>query len=582
MTSLQPTPMSRVRFICVSLTMSVLMLLGPISVCHPMDLSPIVPNLTLEGLCFDAVLELKAPISSTTNALFARYWVEDDCLRVEVGWCEPHWNEINYAYYPVSLLIRSGTSEFAVANSVRQKNWAHKKPGLRRSLFRHMNNEYPIDEMRYAESEYLGTRVYKDDLGNLSLDSEKDAEQRTRISVGVGRSFSALETTGKNDLVSNVALLDSTGGPMKSIDYIYDNIDGKTRLQKQIVTLFERRIMAAGLDVNLVSDQGPQSVSMYPIKYHRGNRQCLVQYGRTEIPGLDYPLPTSVNVYTGDGKDLLRRIAISNHRVLSSTETVQLESPEPTEYSAFSEDEMKCRDMLFKYWLRSADEVEPEDREVLMSLRNSLLTKSTRCRDIGGRLKNLYMRVMTDMMLDECAEVNLLFREYIALLRQANLQERTVLHAGCEFIALAVKWRKLDLADTALSICVDGLCNEENRIMVCDYARWGIEHGRPWPSYCLLAKLITLTYDGEARFELTYLMCVALQRFMGEMATSPDDRGVIGSYHPLHVFSTPAELRQRLDELIRECLMEYSSIGSPGKRHTLMKSEIEKMMNDLR
>lgn len=538
--------------------------------CRAVDLTPPTTECSFEGLQFDATFEMRFEMTHSIIVLFARYWVWKDAYRVEIVWSEPGCNPQHFPCYPVSLTIRNTQSEFSVANPVIKKKSLHAKPIPPRGSLTDIAGAYDMANTRFLEGEAAAYRVYAKDITDFS-----GAETETFVMPVEGgeRSIGSLAVDFEGDLLCALTLLDEKGEEQKTINYFYMSDDGKNILKKQEVTLFESRIMAGNSETVVKRGDRQEMYTQVPLTYHKGNRNCVVMYDRIEISGRQATLPVSIE--TRAGNVLLRRVVFSKYRSLDSADRDLLESAEPSSYSTLSDDELLLQVLLGKYWLAESNTVSPEDKETLGRLETEFSAWGFKEGTVGERLRRLYMLAMVEMMLDNTESLARLFDTYIAVLKESGIRPGALLYGGRDFIRLAIRWDKLELADQAMLSWLETSKEIEDTSEIIEFARMEMLGKYPWTTYRLLDTLLQRTYDASPRFHIQYLMCGTLGQLVAEYSTSPKKRDIKGSYHPTQVFESPKALMDLLANTTENTMYDYSSIAKPSKDEEQMKAMIE-------
>lgn len=273
----------------------------------------------LGAVFFDATIELNAPICRTYVVLFVRYWVSRDFYRVAVVWAEPHAGSVNFPTYPPTLNLVSDPNTFRISHQlVHTYDGVFAKPVGERGPFKDRFNVYRLSNIRFGEQEALDLRVRMNDMRRPA---------------------------------------DANGQ------------DGAARPRSQTILLPERPITVA------FTGEGPTiTIGGQKRRYREletidlaGGRKLILDYQPIELRGRAVSLPQRIEVYTGDGKQLLRSARLFN--CVPSEADAEQARQSAERFSQFDPNEVRCRDVLIKYWLKSRSELATEDIETLEQLR---------------------------------------------------------------------------------------------------------------------------------------------------------------------------------------------------------------------
>src|ERR1051326_5516038 len=130
---------------------------------------------------FDAIIELNPPISPV---MFSRYWGGHGYYRIAVVWSEPNSQCLRFPLPPATLTVGADENSFDVSHAIVGAYATNfPKPVGNRGTFRYMYGDYPVSDLRFADSEAAAERVYTKDLqnapsgGDLSLGPFKERAQ---------------------------------------------------------------------------------------------------------------------------------------------------------------------------------------------------------------------------------------------------------------------------------------------------------------------------------------------------------------------------------------------------------------------
>ena len=191
----------------------------------------------INALQFDCIMELNSMNLKTHVLLFVRYLVTPDSYKASIIWAEPHVSALNYSIYPPTTIIDSNDTNFSIRNEVNsQFNANYPKPIEKRDVFRFMFNDYPIGNIRFAETEALTSRIYESDLAKISEPNNnwqtiEIAESNDTNSIA--REVAKLDIQAESGRINNMKLLDAKDKLIKIIDYEYSMENGLALLKKQ-------------------------------------------------------------------------------------------------------------------------------------------------------------------------------------------------------------------------------------------------------------------------------------------------------------------------------------------------------------
>jgi hypothetical protein len=421
---------------------------------------------------FDAAIELSAPLCRTYVVLFARYWASRDCYRVAVVWAEPHAGSLNFPVYPPTLNVMSDPNSFGISHQlIHTYDGLFAKPLGARGPFRHKFNSYPLSEIRFGEREAQDLR------------SRMNA---TRLPPDANGQAGALHSRRQTILLPERPITVAFSGEGPTI-----TIGGQKRQFKELA------IMDCA-----------------------GGRKFILDYRPIEVRGRAVSLPSRIEVYTGDGKQLLRSARLFNFT--SCEATVEQAGKAAGQFSLFDPNEVRCRDLLLKYWLKRRSEIPKDDIETLERLREDFAAESSTRMTIGEQLKRMNMLLQVGWMLDDPNSLAEDFREYTRLLRSNGLG-RMILYGGENLLETTSRWGQPDTADKLLPIWLDACVAENDMATILDFASARLTQGKFWTTAKLLAKALErLTVSPGQRFAAEALRCTALSR-IAEMVRNPDD-----------------------------------------------------------
>jgi hypothetical protein len=485
------------------------------------------------AICFDAPIELNAPLCRTYVVLFARYWVWADSYRVAVVWAEPHEGSLNFPIYPPTLNIVSDPNCFRITHQVvHTYDGTFAKPLGERGPFRHRFNSYPFSEIRFGEQEALDLRTR---IGATQMPPDANGQ-------GV-RAGARSQTVLLPERPITVAFQGE--GPTITIG-------GQKRRYKELETL----------------DRA-------------GGRKVILDYQPIEIRGRGVSLPTRIEVYTGDGRQLLRSARLFNCTACALTGDEVRQSAE--RFSRFDPNEARCRDLLIEYWLKSRSEVAKEDIGTLKQLRRQFADQAGAAATVGENLKRVNMLLQADWMLDDPNALAGDFREYTRLLRSNGLG-RMVLFGGENVIETTSRWGQPDTADKLMPIWLNAAVSENDMPSILDFASARLAKGGFWTAANLLEKALdNPAIPADQRSVGQALRALALSKLC-EMVENPDyiktESGIAQARWALWGRSE-ASLREELRASIGAAQKSFAATERPAREDQALKQKLDAIEQNL-
>ncbi len=174
--------------------------------------------------------------------------------------------------------------EFSVGQEASPAHDARfEKPLGSRGVLRHMFGDYPVADMRFAESEALATRLV---LSHLEPAQLPQGAQRGTVDVSLTDirnqpqpTTARLKLDGDSRRVTSIQFLDSNQNTLKQVRYEYDEEGGMPQLRRQEVFLAEQTVLfgfrGEGVKVRL---NGTTNVFRdLPMTHLKGGRRCTIQ-----------------------------------------------------------------------------------------------------------------------------------------------------------------------------------------------------------------------------------------------------------------------------------------------------------------
>ncbi len=454
-------------------------------------------------LRFDAIIELNAPVVGSHVVLFARYWVSSDSYSISLVWAEPHVGSMNFPVYPVTLNIDSNDTEFHIANQVIPwAHWAFRKPLDRRAIFRYRFNDYPIENIRFAEGDAQASRVFVSDLGSDAECHEGWATIRISANnrgTGTPRDAAELKVHRVGGEITVMDVLDTKGNVLKNMTYEYSGSGPERSLHRETVVL-PPTLLAAGFNdkgMSVKVNGQERTVKEFPIKHHAGGRKCTIDYTSVRSPEGEMALPSRIEVRRNDTGQVLRSVRISNY--------IRVEMPArdcnrtAKEFNQFDSLESEQRRLLLKYWFASPADVNTSDVHSLQRLGRELEDVSATDRTVGEKLKRTNMLMETDLILGDADRLVTHFKEYLETLRNNQLDTMVLTGGSCR-IDTAVQWRQFSAANALLAQWLNVATTVHGPASIMEFAKSQAQHGNPWMTVRLMEASMEVTQWGNLCF----------------------------------------------------------------------------------
>jgi hypothetical protein len=386
---------------------------------------PIYPvGKSIDGeIRFDATIMLNAPISQTKIGMFLRYYVSSHDIAYELIWTEPAWLSINFPYPPFDLYGHITLSNYHLFAAPHQKKWDYSLYGSSRGVFKHVLNNYQIEDQRYAFIEYQVTKFTEEDLFNVK--ENRLAKLRPITSFpqystfyNISQSSLNIKRTERYDKdIKNVITAE------KNLNYVCQN----GQLKEIQAELKEYSTPAGGFTVDVqTSNNKRYKLSRIPVTFHKGGRICTVSYF-TEKKEFGFPiqLPQKIVVKSKNTDTDLRWAKLSNYKKIpKGTVANQKELLMQSFDYDFELLDKKYRDLSLKYWFVPVSSVLQEDIDWLRQFANVSAKKFDGEKSDVKKLKYLNRWVLSDMLsgnTDRIVKISLPL--YLSILRENNLGE---------------------------------------------------------------------------------------------------------------------------------------------------------------
>ena len=532
---------------------------------------------------FDATIELNAPLCGTHAVLFARYWVSPDLYRVAVVWAEPHAGSPNFPIYPPTSNVVSDREAFRIDNQF-QHNYdgVFPRPLGRRGVFYHKFNVYYFSDIRFAEQEALNLRIHANDIQPLKNTGGLDGEQVFDVSARrpgdeCRQALTRLGVRATEGRLDELRLLDAEGGLLKSVEYEYTNQKDGNQLHKQTVLLPELPITVGfkgkGPAITIAGEK--RRYKQFEAAHHPAGRKCIVNYQPIKINGRPVSLPARIIVYSGDGKSILRSARLYNFSDSELSADQLKKSAE--QFSLFESNEIKCREMLRKYWLKDKADVAQADVKTMEQLHTHFAHKPAAPMNVGQKLRRANMLLQLDWILGHRPRLERDFREYVSLLT-ANDLNQMIFVGGKHAIELTIRWGQLALADKLIETWLDAAVSRNNVESALDFAAMSIWRDR----FCIIARLMervlqTPQVSPSQRFVAQALRCTSLARAYEKLKDPDSVKKEIGIAQARWVSSKMSTevLRRDLMQGITDAKQVFAGLDKPTRQQNALKVQLD-------
>jgi hypothetical protein len=487
----------------------------------------IIPTGTETGaLQFDGIIELNSQHFQTHVLLFVRYWVSPNFYSASVVWAEPHVGSLNFSIYPITTVIDSNERSFRNTNDVHSKyDSMFSKPLGKRDIFRFMFNDYPIDNIRFAESDALQSRIFTEDFNDPAEKTKSDWQiidiNNSADEKGINREVTKLNLQINDDRLNTLKLLDAKDRLIKSIEYQYSSQNSPCLVSRQNVILPERPITLGYKSggVTMTIDGRKKTIQEFESVHHAGSRKCTVDYETQKIADKTLALPVRVVVYDASGKDVLRSSRLINFKQVDMNEVWAGQSAEA--YSSFDDNEWATRKMLLKYWMKNAGEIEEEDLKILHKLQTHFEQICDDEKTAGEKLRHINMLFQLDWILNDGEQLQRHFQQYLDVLA-ANDLDGMILVGGQYAIETTYRWGMFAAADRLLEKWINAAVANNNEQAILSFGQSSVRRDRLWTIVGLVDKSLASSDKwGQKRFDAQSLQCMALN-VLYEMLRNPD------------------------------------------------------------
>lgn len=480
---------------------------------------------------FDAILTLNARLCRTHVVLFVRYWVSATRYHVAVVWAEPHAGSLNFPIYPPTLTLASDPNQFIIAHQFQHMyDASFDKPLGRRGPFGHRFNSYALSDIRFAVEEIRDLGLCANNAqrpeGDASTDCAKLSQPSRRCIVLPERPITV-----------------SFGSKGPTI-----TIAGETRQYSELETL-----------------------------QYEGGRQCIVDYEPVKIGEALVSMPTRISVSSGDAKRGLRSALLCNYTGCAASAGQTAE--DARSFSGFDANDMRCRELLLKYWMKPYREITPADVNSLHALRAHFSEAQGMDMSLGTRLKRVNALLQVDWMLHDAARLENDFRTYLSLLSGNDLH-RMILFGGRNIIETTVRWGQFRAGGGLLALWLDAAVARNDLDSLLDFASASLDSRGFWTTAKLMERAVgNAAISREQRFIAQAYRCLALSQIC-QIVNDPER--TVGSELDITQVGW-ALAHQSPESLLAECRASlgaareaWKDVARPSRQHSTLKSQLNR------
>ncbi|MCF7974268.1 MAG: hypothetical protein K9N55_10665 [Phycisphaerae bacterium] len=471
-----------------------------------------------EVVQFDVILEQNYTWGRFHALMFVRYWVSADFYACSVLWMEPHGqNHMNLK----TFAFMSDEKRFRIYRPDTEyytKEYA--RPLGETELFTFAGGDYDIRHNRFSEREALSRRVYVQDVASVL------AEQHTGVStVAVSdisgkpkRALKRLKVQTQSGRIEDLDLLDCNDASMSRVTYEYQG-DGNT-LSRLTALLPETTILkgfrnkAEGLTGTV--DGKPFLIESVPMPYHRGGRQCTVDYRSVPLGGREITLPDQVTVRHAQDKTVMRSVRFMNYtRMQSDPNTVYDLAREFGNYELTRRRYLTFRSQQSK---RSPQEVKSDSMDQVRKYQAHFEPRfSDSSLTLGHRLIAIDALMNLDELIADWPAYERHAQAYLAFLRAQGLDQTLVFGAVAPMRVL-IENRRFAGADEILQAWMKD-CVSNRAYDIYRLSEYLLQGRNYWLINQLIESYLVQNRDDvavEEAFCLRVLRCTALS---GQCAT---------------------------------------------------------------
>jgi hypothetical protein len=381
-----------------------------------------------------------------------------------------------------------------------------------------MYGDYPVSDLRFADSEAAAERVYTKDLqnapsgGHLSLGPFKEGAQP--------RSATEVEVGGRTAAPGFLEVFGDDHRLLKRIDYEYSESGDAAHLQRQRVHLPERPVIVGLRDdgVTVTFRGTTRKYRDFAAAYEKGGRYCLVDYQTVRWGSTEARLPARVEVRSSPDGPVLRTARFLDFQ--PTTYTAEQAQRAARDFVAPNLEFRRLEQLSKKYAPPSTNVLSESDLTAAKDLRRNLFGLSGQKATIGEELRRLSALAVLNNMLRDDRESERVYRRYLSLLAKNDLPS-ALLVGGSQAIRTACSSDRRELASRMLDHWVDAAATHIDVDTVLSLLKRQPCGLGDWEAMRLLTLLCSrASLDAHVRFQLAALRCLACARLRALLLSS--------------------------------------------------------------
>lgn len=411
--------------------------------------SPEQKDETCEVVQFDAFVEQNFTWGRFHALVFARYWVARDFYACSVLWTEPH--GLNHIRIP-SFACMSDDKTFRTymdegLGLSKAYTQVYEKPLEDIEIFTWGIGDYNILYNRYSEQEALSRRVYTQDVAPL-LAAPPPGVSTVSVSDVPGkpkRRLKRLKVEARSGRIEALDLLDCNDTLMNRVEYEYQD-DGNS-LSRLSALLTETKI-AVPVNKTGTVDGKPFLIKNVGMPYHRGGRQCVVDYKPVLLGGREISLPDRVTVRHPKDQTVMRSVRFLDYtRMKADRDTVWKQA---RAFGDYDPDRRKAMAFVSKQSKGSPAEVKADSLETLTQYRTHFTSEFNDANTtVGHRLRAMDSLMRLDPLIADWSAYERHVQQYLAFLKAQDL-DQTLVFGAVDPMRLLIKHRRFREADRIL------------------------------------------------------------------------------------------------------------------------------------
>lgn len=528
---------------------------------------------------FDATIVRESLDNHGPVVIFARYWVTPSDYKISITWAEPQGRRLEFPGYPVGLLISSGPSLFSVLPGGRadaEKSFA--KPVGSRGVLRSGLGSFPIENLRFAESEFASERLFLTNLlamlGRTDIESARTSEvPLSKPAAGQTEPDRLLRLELAEGRLISIRALDSERNTTKEFLYTYETNSAELILRREEVRLSERLLSVGfqgrGLKVGTVGRTNTFRDLLLP--YDKGGRNCLVEFEPTTLGSQRLPLPVRIEVRTGKGNSLMRYAKLEHFRTVGPTDSL----PSNIELAPAREEQAYMR-LASKHWYTRRAEIPAADARELELLRAHFNSDPANRNALGEELRRLHALVEVDRLLEDRAGLSEAYISYLRSLAQTDVPAMPVI-AGHAVVESSVFRNRVEEANMLMEVWLRNAASNGSVQTLAQFAKGELERGDCWSVACLLGAALDVRRLATGdRFAFEAQRLTALRRSRDLLAVHHGTNRMSG-LQALWIRGTVTSTH--LDDLIlsaeKSTAASFSALGKPTPAQAAQMRSIE-------